>query len=151
MYNARDTAKYILKYCNENNVKDCSNKKLQKLLYYVQAWSLAFTGKALFSDPIEAWLHGPVVADIYRKYKEFGFNPIPISAVELIGFSENYFSDKTDMVNSILSHYTAYDADFLEMRTHIEAPWKEARQTNTRIITEESMERYYKEVLQTNA
>jgi uncharacterized phage-associated protein len=46
---------------------DITNLKLQKLLYYCQAWSLVFTGQALFAERIEAWVHGPVVPSIFRK------------------------------------------------------------------------------------
>ena len=51
--------------------------KLQKLLYYAQAWWLAGTGGSLlFSEVIEAWPWGPVVRDIYTQFGDFGRRPI---------------------------------------------------------------------------
>jgi uncharacterized phage-associated protein len=43
--------------------------KLQKLIYYCQAWHLVRTDSALFDDRIEAWPQGPVVPSIYRKHR----------------------------------------------------------------------------------
>jgi len=43
-----------------------TNLKLQKLLYYCQGWHLAYHEKVLFSDPIQAWVHGPAVPNVYR-------------------------------------------------------------------------------------
>lgn len=50
--------------------------KLQKLIFYAHAWWLAYTGKPLFGDDIEAWPWGPVVGDVYGNFREFGRNPI---------------------------------------------------------------------------
>ena len=35
--------------------------KLQKLVYYCQAWSLVWDEQPLFKERIEAWVNGPVV------------------------------------------------------------------------------------------
>src|SRR2546428_134892 len=50
---------------------------VQKLLYYVQGWSLALRGTPAFSDDIEAWRYGPVVESVYQAYKKFDDKPIP--------------------------------------------------------------------------
>ena len=36
--------------------------KLQKLLYYCQGWHVARNGEPLFTETLEAWVNGPVVA-----------------------------------------------------------------------------------------
>lgn len=38
--------------------------KLQKLTYYAQAWSLAWDGRPLFADRVEAWANGPVTRSL---------------------------------------------------------------------------------------
>jgi hypothetical protein len=50
-----DVAEYILRQHGE-----MSTMKLQKLLYYCQGWSLAWTGEPLFPEDFEAWASGPV-------------------------------------------------------------------------------------------
>ena len=148
MKKAIDVAKYILKFCKDSDIKDCSNKKLQKLLYYVQAWSLAFRNKKIFSDDLEAWLHGPVVSSIYHEFKEFGFSPISIN---LDNFNENIFNkDEKTLMDSVLRNYAEYDAEYLEMRTHIESPWKEARKNTVETIGDDSMKKYYQDVIRKN-
>ena len=147
MCTALNTAKYILNYCKDNGIRDCSNKKLQKLLYYVQAWSLAFDNGPVFDDEIEAWVHGPVVRSVYRKYKDFGFNPIFV--VDNRGYDADCFSDTTRIImDTVLKTYSKYDAEVLEMRTHLESPWIEARRSGSTVISQDSMRTYYKSMLE---
>ena len=87
IFDAVDLAKYInMKYKEimENEELRISPLKLQKSLYFCFAYWGAFAHKGniyqneltdkldeyLFSNEIEAWVYGPVVPDVYRKYKE---------------------------------------------------------------------------------
>ncbi len=70
----QNIAEYFL-WKASNESRPVTNKKLQKLLYYAQAWSLVLRDKKLFDDKIEAWIHGPAIRKVYLGYKEFGFNP----------------------------------------------------------------------------
>src|SRR5690606_31688827 len=63
---AYDLAKFIL------TVSSVSHLKLQKLIYYVYAEFLLRTGEKLFRDPIVAYKHGPVVEDVFKKYRSYG-------------------------------------------------------------------------------
>ncbi len=145
MCTALNAAKYILNHCKDNGIHNCTNKKLQKLLYYVQAWSLAFGNGPVFDDEIEAWVHGPVVRSVYRKYKEFGFQPI---IFDNRGYTPDCFSEDTKTImNNVLGLYAKYDAEFLELRTHMEAPWIKARQVEGNIISHDMMREYYKDLL----
>ncbi|MBR2290865.1 MAG: DUF4065 domain-containing protein [Prevotella sp.] len=49
---------YILKHYGP-----MSHLKLQKLLYYCDAYSLAYFGEELITDQFEAWVHWPVDYD----------------------------------------------------------------------------------------
>lgn len=77
MYDVQDVAEYVITY---SEVKDygISNLKLQKILYLIQAYSLIHTKKPCFSEDIEAWDFGPVIPEVYRKYKQFGSTDIQI-------------------------------------------------------------------------
>ena len=55
-----DTAKYIVDKCGE-----IDTWKLQKLVYYFQAWSLVWDERPLFDAKIEAWENGPVCPDLF--------------------------------------------------------------------------------------
>lgn len=50
--------------------------KLQKLLFYAQAWFLAMRDRALFDSAIKAWPWGPVVPEVYSETRSYGRAPI---------------------------------------------------------------------------
>lgn len=62
-----DIAKHFIRFANEEG-SFISNLKLQKLVYYAQAWHLAIHGTPLFEEDFEAWVHGPVIPSLYQKY-----------------------------------------------------------------------------------
>ena len=66
---AERVADYIIRSAHESG-ELITNLKLQKLVYYAQAWHLALFDEPLFDDPIEAWVHGPVVSSLYSKFPE---------------------------------------------------------------------------------
>jgi len=57
---------YILGKCG-----DMSHLKLQKLLYYIQAWHLAIFGKSVIDDDFKAWVHGPVCVSVWHAVKKY--------------------------------------------------------------------------------
>lgn len=132
-----------------------TNKKLQKLLYYIQAWHLVYFDGALFNELPEAWVHGPVYPSVYDKYKRFQSKPIwieenyPINkTVEL--FNSFCFSDEQKaFFEAILKYYGGRSALELELLSHRELPWLEARNgladydISANKISEESMKSYY--------
>lgn len=121
---ALDIGRYFL-YLAKKEGKPITNKKLQKLVYYAQAWSLVLNNKKLFSEPIQAWVHGPAIRSLYVQYKDFGFSPIE-EKVTLISIK---VSKRTkELLDEIWRVYGKMDAGYLEMLTHSEKPWQEARE-----------------------
>lgn len=120
---ALDIGRYFI-YLGNQEKNPITNKKLQKLVYYSQAWSLALNKKKLFKEPIEAWVHGPAVRSLYAQYKNFGFDPIK----EDINKSSIKISVKDKkLLDEVWRVYGKFDAAYLEMLTHSENPWQEAR------------------------
>jgi uncharacterized phage-associated protein len=121
---------YFISVANETQTP-ITNLKLQKLVYYSQAWSLALLGKELIAEDFQAWVHGPVLPALYAEYKEFGWKPI--YREELNGVSAQQILDRLheDFRNVLLDveheHFgmTAYA---LETQTHNEDPWIISRQ-----------------------
>ena len=122
--NAIDLSKIIINRSSAKGIVDLSNKKLQKLLYYVQAWTLVFYNKKAFNDDIEAWVHGPAVASVYRLYRDFAYNPIPLTMANSI---DDIDDDISSVVNDVIRVYGKFDANYLEALTHAEEPWQTAR------------------------
>jgi uncharacterized phage-associated protein len=119
---AMEIAATILQECKKRGIA-VSNLKLQKLLYYSEAWSLALHGESFFADPIEAWVHGPVVADVFHLYKDSRWSPIA-EAKTAAAYDEEALSHIGDVIDA----YGNIGASDLERLTHSEDPWIHARQ-----------------------
>lgn len=74
---ASDVAKFIL------TILPSSHLKLQKLLYFCYAEFLKRTGTKLFDDSIVAFKYGPVVEDVFFKYRSYGSSIIDYKEDEL--------------------------------------------------------------------
>lgn len=122
MYGAQDIAKWFLCSVDRESGDSITHLKLQKLLYYAQAWSLVLLERPLFKEEIQAWMHGPVIPNVYDEYCVFGYNEIPMP--EICPIIEN---KDEEVLEEVMKTYGIYQAKYLEMLTHQELPWKEAR------------------------
>jgi len=146
---ALDVARAFVHIANSDQVKrPITNKKLQKLVYYAQVWHYVNFDEPLFSDKIEAWVHGPVVRSVYNAYKHYQFGTIPSSEIDVI---KNLPSNAQRIINAVWGVYGKYDADYLEVLTHSERPWQDARdgvadsERCTTAINMKSAKAFYKE------
>lgn len=141
------TAHYLLSTACRAERK-LTNKKLQKLLYYAQAWSLAINKTPLFADPIEAWIHGPVVPSVYHRYKKYGSRPIE----EKPRKNEPLLASHKEIIDEVWRVYGKYDADYLELLTHSEAPWINTRheldcqEASSKVIPHSLMKAFYSDL-----
>ncbi len=132
---------------SKDNGEALTNKRLQKLLYYIQAWHLAINNQPIFEDKIEAWIHGPAIRVVYEEYKNFIANPI--DKVTNIKVADELGSENIEFIERVLSAYSKYDTPTLEYMTHAEDPWQiarkglEANESSNNEITQESMKTYY--------
>lgn len=115
-----------------------TNLKLQKVLYFAQAYYLAKFKRPLFSNKIEAWEYGPVVPKVYEDYKKHKSNPI-ISEKDASSLSDK---DK-EIVKNIWDAFGGYSAGRLVDITHAHTPWKEAYQRKRNTIFQKSLKEYY--------
>lgn len=127
---ADDVADYFLWKAGEKKFlngkkKALTNKKLQKLVYYAQVWSLVLRNEQLFPEEVEAWVHGPVVPSLYERFKGFGFGPI---SGEVSDPSDRFSGEQMEVLEEVWRVYGKYDAGYLEMLTHSEEPWQAARE-----------------------
>lgn len=120
MYRVLDICKYVVYYSNKNNY-GISNLRLQKILYFIQAYFLRIKRKPCFKEKIEAWDFGPVVPEAYRHYKYFGAGEIPDYRDPLIKFDQRQDRKIIEGVVDLLSKYTT--TQLVEM-THRQYPWR---------------------------
>ncbi|MEP7363219.1 MAG: type II toxin-antitoxin system antitoxin SocA domain-containing protein [Acidobacteriota bacterium] len=147
---ASKTAKFLLKLAGERGL-EISNLKLQKLLYYSQGWHLGILEKPLFGERIEAWIRGPVVPPVYGEFKCFRWEPIPLESYSesTIEPGDPRWPIETHL-SEVLDTYGKLNGRELELRTHREKPWLDARvglvadSPSTALISCDSMMAFFK-------
>ncbi len=134
-----DVAAYILK-----TIGTVAAMKLQKLVYYCQAWSLVWDERPLFKEEIEAWANGPVVKELFAYHRGmFQLSSITIGNPDLLN------DDQKDTTKGVIEYYGDKPSQWLTDLTHMEEPWKKARTglpisvRSSRKITLEDMAEYY--------
>lgn len=116
MASAHDVAKYILAKRGS-----MSTWKLQKLVYYSQAWHLVWRDDPLFTERIEAWANGPVVRALYDRHRG------RFSVEDWDGNAAALSDGERKTVDAVLSSYGDLTGRQLSFLTHSEVPWREAR------------------------
>jgi uncharacterized phage-associated protein len=99
--------------------------QLHKLLYLVQAASLAWYGEVAFRGQIEAWKYGPMVRGIAGQYMQFGSGPImePVK-----GKPANLSDRERWVVQRVIERFGALSGPNLaRLVKGRNSPWKEAR------------------------
>lgn len=133
---ASELGHIITHYVNQKG-EDVSHKKLQKLVYYVEAWHLVHLDSSIVDEDFEAWIHGPVVPELYSELKDFGFNNIDVINDEFDTIDEelkaiiqrNGITDEQlELIHSVLDKYASLSAFELEILSHNEKPWLDARE-----------------------
>ena len=109
---------------------------LHKLLYFVQAEHLAWHGTPAFTETIEAWDNGPVVASLWRqeKHKTPGLDqtPVPVTVANII--------------TNVVARFGHLSGQSLIDITHSEGPWADVTHHGTRTdsprISHDALARY---------
>jgi uncharacterized phage-associated protein len=118
--------------------------KLQKLVYYCQAWHLVWDDEPLFRDRIEAWANGPVVPALYKEHRgRYQIDTWPRGEMSHLSPSQ------LESVQIVVDFYASKSGQQLSDVTHHERPWSDARrglsagERGNREITKEAMLEYY--------
>lgn len=139
--NIQDIARYTILRLNQNGNTICP-LKLQKVLYYMQAWHMVYFGRenTLFDDVPEAWVNGPVYRSVYETYRDIpiyeqiqpsflGINPSEDlhNKTEELCRSLLLTEKQNEFIESIICHYGTMSHDRLVYLTHSQRPWNNAR------------------------
>jgi uncharacterized phage-associated protein len=144
MVSVLDVAKFILKQKG-----GMSAMKLQKLVYYCQAWSLVWDDRPLFREKIKAWANGPVVPALYQAHKGL----FQVEARQVGGHPDALHGESRDTVIAVLGFYGDKTGQWLSELTHQERPWADARkglasgERGSVEITHAAMAEYYGSLL----
>ena len=111
--------------------------KVQKLLYYVKAWSLV-DGHDLVDGRFVKMTHGPVNWDVYHHFKGHGSAPLqPVT----LGPSQTPTGDAKAFTDFIGNSYARFPAVVLSKMTHDEEPWRTTPMR--KVISKRKMQAYY--------
>jgi uncharacterized phage-associated protein len=132
MARAEDAARFFID-CGAADNDPVTNLRLNKLLYFAQGIHLVNTGAPLFPEEIEAWPLGPVVPDIYHKYKPH--KESPIVAAPLSSHRERFTDAEYSSLLDTLREFGIYSTPHLVDLTHIHGgPWDESMRSASRTI-----------------
>ncbi len=112
---ATTTARAVAQYIKVRR-PEAGVMKVMKLVYYAQAYALAWRGRRLFVDELEAWDKGPVVRSLWLDLKfrdRLGGATLDTHDAALVDRMLDMYGDKSGAELSAL--------------THAETPWREAR------------------------
>ena len=155
-YDILDVSRYIIDYSNKMDY-GVSNLKLQKLLYFVQAYFLIQTGHPCFKEKIEAWDFWPVVPKAYQEYKQYGCGDIPTTKSFIMIDKDNIWNSKRvkfedtaildydkSLINKVVDKFSEYSATDMVKLTQHQSPWIDAIVSNrSNEITNESIFEYF--------
>lgn len=142
MYDVQDVAEYIITY---SEVKDygISNLKLQKIFYLIQAYFLIQTKKPCFLEEIEAWDFGPVIPEVYRKYKQFGSTDIQTRCRNLEEIQKEFKKEDRKRIEEVVDRFADFSAADLTTLTQNQAPWNNAFGSGEKVIRYENILEYF--------
>lgn len=152
MIDSIQLCRYVLK-----RVGSINQLKLQKLIFYIQAFHLVFFDGPLVADEFEAWVHGPVSKKIWHHYKDqsYIYKDIPVPRGKA-GPPKTLSREQVELIDEVLQAYSPLTSYQLEVLTHSEPPWIEARgnclpeERCENSISRDSMKRYYRMLVEPN-
>lgn len=140
MYKAMTIATYVIRKSLELR-NPIDNLKLQKLLYYIQGASLRNNKTLMFNDDIYAYMYGPVVRNVYEKYRwNVGMS---ISYIEDEDKAEFIQLEDQKIIDFIIDKYKDNTSWSLVEKTHEEAPWLDTIEGF--VIENKKLEKFFKD------
>ncbi len=144
MADVKDVASFFIEIANKNDEDFMTNLRLNKLLYFAQAWSLALLNKPLFEKDIHAWRLGPVIPEIYKEYKRYGSAPIT-DAVETS--RDTFTEEEFTLLLDVAREYGSFTTPALVNKAHVEGgPWHQVycEHSYNDVIGNDRIKRYFK-------
>ena len=158
-YDARAIANYLLKLAAKE-ARPLDPMGIQKLVYFAHGWNLAIFDEPLIQQRIEAWDYGPVIADLYQAFREFGPNPVtqparkfefdPITGLVAESIPTISESEATKSTRALIARvwdsYKHLTSIQLSNLTHLPgSPWTIAREQGKREIDDSLIRNYIQE------
>jgi len=147
-YSAYAVANAFIQRAEQGRIPNLSPMKLQKLLFFAQAWHLRGTGMPVLDDHFARWQYGPVIPALYHEFKAYGYMPITRKATTLAADGSGFTMTVPNipsqdegtwsLIDAIIARYGAYSAQTLSDMTHADgSAWSRANPDGSVITTAE--------------
>lgn len=160
-------AEYIISLGDDNrrSSRAVTHLKLQKLIYFINAFTAAKYGRTLIYENFEAWDWGPVCQELYNAYVDAGGRPLALDEVRVgksaalrpttrvnlrlclrsIGADAALVDGIMEVVTAVWHAYGDFSGPHLESLAAHGDPYVKARaQGQFTVISGEDMHNYFK-------
>lgn len=141
-HDAQNIANHLIRLADQRG-QSLSIMGVLKLVYIAHGWTLALLDKPLIANRIEAWDYGPVIPDLYKRFR----NEQGIYDLKPIGAGEDLLSrDEKSILEQTYDRYGQMSPFQLSELTHVKnGPWDTARLVGGRLaqIPDELIRRHY--------
>lgn len=137
-------AYYLIKLYNDAGIP-ITQLHVQKLMFLFEAYYMnVMQAPYLYECNYQAWNFGPVAPKLYKRFKEYGSNPIVLTANELKE-AESIDDLKKELMKKLFDAFKTLSAADLVKFTHAEgSPWKDAWNTKEySTISKEKMKEWF--------
>lgn len=123
--------------------------RLQKIVYYCQAWHVTQTKRRLFGGVIQAWRNGPVSPDLWPQHRgRYLVNERLLGAPSA---DPELDDDSIEIIRAVVAYYRQFPSETLVEMTHEEEPWRSVYSPGmNNVITTRSMWKFFSKKLAEN-
>lgn len=131
-----------------HGINEITPLALQKLLYFAQGLFLAKYNTYLFAEDCQAWLHGPVYPSVYKKYQQYGYEPI----IDVDNEPYTLLPQEKEILDLVVETFGMHSGKELETITHHEPPWLEtyieveSLHYVNQTITKKRIQQYFRQI-----
>lgn len=116
-----------------------SHLKLQKLVYFVHGWWMAYKKHSVLSEKPEAWKYGPVFSSLYQNLKVYGNAPIKKTVKGSPFLAPPLISPKSTeimrLIEWVWERYGHLSANALSRMAHKKGTaWQELAEKNNYVV-----------------
>lgn len=155
MYSAVDVAVAILKTAQEKGFT-LTQMQVQKLVYVAHGLSLAQRDLPLIKEHINAWQYGPVIPEIYARFKAYASSEIRVEELPEFKSNQDLDLETQRILNDVVDNFARLSGGQLSELSHRSgSPWhnvwfdRKGQVIRGAVIPNELIKPHYQHILQT--
>ncbi|WP_133179374.1 Panacea domain-containing protein [Shewanella decolorationis] len=153
MYKAVDIAVALLKAAHERGLQ-LTQMQLQKLVYVTHGLSLATRGLPMINENVNAWQYGPVIPEVYHRFKIYGNQNIDFYSLPEAKFPQMIDAESMNLISITLDNFGSLNGGQLsEMAHRSGSPWHSVwfdgcgNEVRGAIISNDLIRQHYQQVV----